>query len=957
MKKLFTYLFLIALVAFGNQGVLQAQDTYKKYHINEDFSSNAIPTKPSTWTVRTVNNSSENTTLYGGAAGVTWTDGMLTISGSGGGNRGAEIIFPTPQTNPNMSGHEIIYMEFDWIINNAVVAAKNALGLVFMDNDHVVSSPKPIFGIYLAGTDGFFHYWNLDVQGPEIAATPGTYYGAVFTAGNQGGGFRRQGNDATETNTINESTRTSIAYTVGNTYHVTAALNFTTKRVVSLTIADLDVPENTGTITDQPFIDTEVTNVGVLATVNTRGGNIGNGDNSNFTEYFDNLEIYVNEISLGKADVSVNYLDQDGQPAKAPRVIPNQEISTTYTALLSDKESFIEGGNYYAYNALATTSESAVVAAGGVNINLIFKKSPATTGLYTWTGATGPYWDELDNNFSVNGGTNISYQNNNSVAFSNAGAEIKEVVIPQTVVLGSGDVTISADGYTLSGDGKLTGIGKLILNPGNSGTATIGVAGELEAQLVTGTLHVKHASSAKKYTVVDNSLILLEAGANISTPIEGSGGEITINSLSDNNYASSITNVSKLNIILSQPGRLSSSNWTTQWTGAMPENSEVNVINGVEGSPIVGFGVGNTSFEKAKVNLGDSIRLLRFYNENSGGTDTLRIGELKGTSASVIESGFVDGRKSAYMVGGLNTDAVFAGEIRNFTNAEGVISTSNIFLYKVGTGKWTLSGQSPNYRGTVVVRDGTLEITGVVGVAGDTTKVTVQTGATLDVKGYFGTGEMVVDGTLNVAQDAGLSIGVNPSLLTSGYLTVNGTFKTAGEVSVSRHMYVTAGGTFEGSINLSGNLDLTGATVKLNIEDTHTNGAYDVITVAGDVVLNESGNTLDITVVKATAGDKIKLIDTPNGLQGVFGTILINGKPIDEASFVWDDEAGELLCVSSITGINNITTSKIIKEVRYYDITGKVVTKDTEGFIITKTIYTDGSSKSTKVFKYYSNKK
>jgi autotransporter-associated beta strand protein len=921
MRNQFIYLILIALFAIGSNGSLMA-DTYKKHHINEDFSTNAIPTDPDLWTVRTVNNSSESTTLYGGAGGATWADGMLTISGSGGGNRGAEIIFPTPQSNPEMAGHEVIYIEFDWIINSAAVTAKNALGLVFMDSAHVVSSPKPIFGIYLAGTDGFFHYWNLDVQGPEIADAPGTYYGAVFTAGNQGGGFRRQGNDATETNTINASTLTSVAYTAGNTYHVTAALNFTTKRVVSLTIADVDNPENTGTITDQPFIDTEVTNVGVLATVNTRGGNIGNGDSANFTEYFDNLEIYVNEISLGTADVTVNYLDQDGQPAKAPRVIPDQEISSTYKALLSDKESFIENGNYYAYNVLETVSESVTVAAGGVAINLIFKKTPAATGLYTWTGATDAYWDELASNFSVNGGADISYQNNNSVAFSNAAAATKEIIVPQTIILGEGDVTVSADGYAFSGDGKLTGTGNLILNPGASGTVTVGVAGELNAQLLSGTLHVQHASGAAKYTVADNSLILLEAGANISTPIEAAGGEITVNSLSDNNYASSISNVSKLNIILSQPGRLNSANWTTQWTGSMPDNIEVNVINGLEDSSLAGFGIGNTNFEKAKVNLGDNIRLLRFYNENSGGTDTLRIGELNGTASSVIEGGFVDGRKTAYMFGGLNTDAVFAGEIRSFTNADAV-STSNLFLYKVGTGKWTLSGQSPDYHGTVVVREGTLDITGVVGVAGDTTKVTVQSDATLNVRGYFGTEEIVVDGTLNVSRSAGSPI--------------------------SRDVFVRAGGTFNGSIDLTGNLDLTGATVKLYVTDTHTDGDYDVITVAGDVILYES-NTLSVTVAKATAGDKIKLIYTPNGLQGEFEQILVNGQDISERPFTWDPETGELTATADFVKIDEVDAIKTVQSVSYYNLTGSKVTKDTLGFIIRKITYTDGSTKTEKVF-------
>jgi hypothetical protein len=52
------------------------------------------------------------------------------------------------------------------------------------------------------------------------------------------------------------------------------------------------------------------------------------------------------------------------------------------------------------------------------------------------------------------------------------------------------------------------------------------------------------------------------------------------------------------------------------------------------------------------------------------------------------------------------------------------------------------------------------------------------------------------------------------------------------------------------------------------------------------------------------------------------------------------------------TGIDNVSASKIIKEVKYYDITGKPATKNTNGFVIAKTIYSDGSAISTKFFNY-----
>ncbi|MDR2805590.1 MAG: hypothetical protein LBB85_08135 [Dysgonamonadaceae bacterium] len=921
MRKQFTYLFVIALMAMGNQGVLQAQDTYKKYHIHEDFSSNALPNKPSAWSINTTNSSSQTTNVYGGAGTVAWTSEMLTISASNGsGTRGAEIFFPTPQSNETMAGYEVFNMEFDWTINAATVAAKNSLGLIFMDAARTKDKPLPIFGLYLAGTDGFFHYWNMDLVCGD--------YGAVYTTGNGGGGFRRQGNNADETNTINESTRTSIAYTVGSTYHIRVSLNFTTKEVVSLTITDADNPENTGTITNQPFIDSDATNIGVLSIINTRGGNIGNGDNVTFAAYFDNFDIYVNEISLGRRDVTVNYLDQDGQQAKAPRVIPQQEVSLAYYALETDKNSFVEGDNYYAYNAAETTSESVVVELDGVNaINLVFKKSPAATGTYTWTGTTSVYWDELDNNFSIDGGSNVSYQNGNSVAFSNESIESKEINVPQTILLGSGNVTVSTDGYALTGDGNLTGTGNLILNPGNAGTVILGIGSNLEAQLQTGSVHIKNAATASKYTAADNVSFLIDA--NLSTPIEGAGGELNFNVLSEAFSSPAITNVSKVNITLSVAGRLKSADWATEWTGSVPENTEVNAINGIEDASIAGFGVNNTFLEKAKVNLGDNIRLVRYYNENAQGTDTLRIGALNGTAASVIEGGFIDGRKSTYMFGGLNTDAEFAGTIRSFIKNDTAIvtsrtSTSRTFLYKIGTGKWTLSGNSPEHSGNIVVREGTLAIGGSLIAAIDT--VTIENGATLDVSGSFGIKEAYV----------------------------NGTFKNTG-ISDLQYMYLQEGGILEGGINLSANLDLYKATLKLTVADSHTADAYDVVNIAGDFVVNEEC-TLDITVLKATTGDKIILINAPNGMQAAtdqgFDQILINGKSITEqTACVWRPETGELEFTEDISvGIATVGTAKIVQATQYYNLTGMQVTKDATGFVIKKITYTDGSIETVKAF-------
>jgi autotransporter-associated beta strand protein len=914
MRKIFTKFFCVVLMMLGSQ-TLFAVDTYKKYHIHEDFSGNALP---SGWTTNSTNSSSQTTNVYGGAGSTTWADEMLTISGSGGGNRGMEIFFPTPQSNPEMDGHKVINMELDWTINAAEVGAKNALGLVFMDANRTKDTPLPIFGLYLAGTDGFFHYWNLDTQGPEAAP------GAVFATGNGGGGFMRR-LDSGNTNDLNASTVTTISYTAGHTYHITAAMNFTTHQIESLTITDVDVPENTGTILNQPFIDPKANNLGVLAIVNTRGPNETgvrtNGNNANFTVYFDNLDIYVNEILLGRADVTINYKDRDGATVKASRVIPGEPFTSVYKLLASDKERVIEGGFYYAYDASATHTanaskgedgESVTVADGGVSLDVIFKKSEITSGTFVWTGADGWNWNELENNFSVNNGANISFQAGNGVALSKTDAANKEIVLDEIADLGDSNMTISAEGYAISGTGRITGTGALTIDV----PTILGVNNQLEGGAIistTETIHVKHANAARKFKVADNTNLKLEAEANFSTPIEGAGGVLNIDAVSDYHYTSAITNVSTVNIKLSTRGRLKSDTWSDRWIATVPENTQINVINNVEDGKSAGLGVDKNTLAKVKVNLGDSTRLLRHYNENNTGTDTLFIGELNGTAASIIEGGFIDGRTATYAFGGLNTDAVFEGIIRPFFRGDTIsITKSKLNLLKIGTGTWTLKGNA-EFGGTFTVQEGTLEFIGNT-VGADTSQIVVNAGATL--------------------KGAGATIG---SVLTT----------------------IKEGGVLAGIFHFNNSLLLDENSSYKPVVNSFDENDYDRITADGGIA---AIGTLDITVNKAIKGKRITLLASadPNFYGCEFAQVLVNGVDItantettEDAEFVWFPETSELLSlVDKNVGIQEVpaATVKTIKAVKYYDITGRPLHKEVKGFVIKQIIYDDNSVDTQKTF-------
>jgi len=150
-----------------------------------------------------------------------------------------------------------------------------------------------------------------------------------------------------------------VTYAAGKTYHLTAILNFATQKVVKLIIADKNDALNTQTIEDMPFLAPSlasatatvpveqrvVTDIAIVSSINTRASSAGNGSNANLNVYYDSLQIYRPEVSLGLADVTINYKDRQGNMAKPSRVVEKQEISTIYSLLITDKAGFIEGSD------------------------------------------------------------------------------------------------------------------------------------------------------------------------------------------------------------------------------------------------------------------------------------------------------------------------------------------------------------------------------------------------------------------------------------------------------------------------------------------------------------------------------------------------------------------------------------------------------------------------------------
>ena len=154
-----------------------------------------------------------------------------------------------------------------------------------------------------------------------------------------------------------------------------------------------------------------------------------------------------------------------------------------------------------------------------------------------------------------------------------------------------------------------------------------------------------------------------------------------------------------------------------------------------------GGGFFNNSFANTPVTVTNGVLST---NTNSGG-NLNELGSLTGDATSTLEGGAA-GTVATYQLGGMNTNTTWAGAIT--TGAGG------INLFKVGTGKLTLSGALSytstlnalaDLRGGITrVSAGTLALTGSAAISGGVNDVTlgelyttvdIRSGATLDVSG------------------------------------------------------------------------------------------------------------------------------------------------------------------------------------------------------------------------------
>ena len=965
MKKTFTLLCVAFFAAIMGLSTINAQSYYAKDHINETF--DGLLEIPAGWSVISTNGAS----AFGKNGGISITNDALRFTGGGSGARGAEIKFPTPQSNPILEGKTTFFLEFDWTVGGVINDYSGALGLTVMGSNSSFSSAEMyfdvIFGLYVIN-DGFIHYWNKDIDGPidpDRSEVDGTEHrdSLVFygTYNSSMTGFERAQLysadlgyatvDFSKTAELNASTLTSVTYTYGATYHVKAELDFATQQVVSLTITDNDDETNTETIAGMPFCSPTASDLAIIDIVNTRGVS-SSAPNSDLNCYVDNLWIYALELSLGQADVTIKYVDQNGTEIKTPRTASNQEVSVLFSATANDKMTFSDnsGTHYYAYDEQNTPFDNLVVDldAGKNVITLHFIEWPYVNGTYKWNGATNFYWTELDANFTVAGVAQpLAYQNNNPAEFSDASAPIKDIIIDQVIQLGDKDMNVLADGYGFEGKANITGIGTLnVIMADPEDIVTLGVPNLLDGgvNVSKGTVKITHSEAAKKFQVADGTNLIL--GTAFNKPVEGDGGTLNI-TIGNNISSPAITNVSTVNLNVASVGSINNNNWTGAFTTVFPEgDTQINVIDATDQDrESATYAVQGSSIRYAKVHLGENTRLMPSGTAGAGGTTSIRIGELSGAAGSSIEGNTVsaDNRTVEWIVGGLNTDAVFEGNINPLlmpverqSNATGKFfaetASGDTIWYvpaplkigKEGTGKWTVGGKitlpEPDYPHTITVSNGILELC-----------------------------DAVIADPINA-----ITLTVEPE----GTLQTHGNFIGAYTVTIN--------GTMDGGAEFAGGFIMASpesSVLKLKI-NSFANGDFEKIKTAGDIAIR--GGVLDFTVVNHPAQDAEILIlesesnyDIMDNMDNII--VRVNGEDITENTidtvvpdgfvglYYFEPEQGLLgFLRGNGNGLYNILDNKLIQSVEYYNLLGQKVTENNLGVTLKKITYTDNSVQTIK---------
>ena len=424
---------------------------------------------------------------------------------------------------------------------------------------------------------------------------------------------------------------------------------------------------------------------------------------------------------------------------------------------------------------------------GVIKMNLV--ESQRSPGPITWTGIGDFNWDSTTKNWSADG-VAVFYQNGDSPSFTDSGNAAAAVNLVADIQAALVTVNATQD-YTFSGPGLMTGgmklvkagSGMLALTGIHSLSGAIAISGGVLAITQTG------SGSAAVSAALGSGAVTLSGGGEFrmgsangknfpSNPISvspSSSGSLSSVSLT-NGYGGNLSGATDSVLTLSGPISMTAAGIAQlgDFGGRLilPPASQLRFSTS-SGTGANGNGGANTIFQV------DGILNTR----NAGGANGILLGALSG-------GGSIQGQTNTpagtviYHIGSRNLGSTFSGVISN--GSSGVAG-----INKVGSATLTLSGVN-TYTGSTTVTSGVLNVTGSLASTATTVAVTGQLGGTGSIAGAVtcngslspgvSTGTLNLGGGLILAPTATLNYDLGT---TSDRATVTGNLTLDGTVNVT----------------------------------------------------------------------------------------------------------------------------------------------------------------------------
>ncbi|MDD3321232.1 MAG: hypothetical protein PHS59_07300 [Paludibacter sp.] len=339
MKKNKQIFYLAVAILFYSIQLVNAQTYFNDYAINENFET-GVAGSVFNWGLsgNFGTNSKCANAATGQIAGIIYGKSLDTY----GGSVSASISGVKTLEGLKLDSQGRLWLDFDWQVNNgqSLYASGNGGYIYFKDTDGNI-----ILGFNVAkddpgSTGSYLHLLNLNntiVDVPDAAATS-----IIPTSGT--GSFAR----------------------TNQWVHIHAVLNFNSKKIDTLVI------HNNTAKYENYSLSFHNNTAGMLSEFELRFKYSGSNA-SKWRPQLDNFKIYRIRESLGLADVSLKFQDQNGEYFKVDSIFTGQQIGTRFIVPANLLKTERINGFDYIFDAVnsVTTIDSIV---GNTTLNLKFNK-------------------------------------------------------------------------------------------------------------------------------------------------------------------------------------------------------------------------------------------------------------------------------------------------------------------------------------------------------------------------------------------------------------------------------------------------------------------------------------------------------------------------------------------------------------------------------------------------------